>query len=204
MLGRLAAWVGVFALAAAASARATPITYTETATASGTLDGTSFTDATVTITLSTDTSTVVPDLASLGFDNTGVSTTVTVSGIGGSDTFADVFEAFAFPLGGGAGAAGITDVSGSNLVLLSTNNAAFATYNLKTAIGPLTGDESGFNPGLAFATTGGQLTLNSLTPFASTFTATVPAPEPATFTLTTLGLAGVVTRHRRRRVRSVS
>src|SRR5579862_1176439 len=64
-------------------ASAAPITYTETLTASGTLGGTTFTDALVTVTLTGDTSNVtagpVPHTDVLV--NTG-SATVSVSGIG--------------------------------------------------------------------------------------------------------------------------
>src|SRR5262249_21827250 len=60
--------------------------------------------------------------------------------------------------------------------ILDTFNSAFATYNLASSIGPLSGSPF-INPGLGFATTAGTLIFNAsgtLTFTATTGTATVP------------------------------
>jgi hypothetical protein len=57
--------------------------------------------------------------------------------------------------------------------ILYTVNAAFLTYELKTAIGPITDTALFDNPGFSFPTLGGDLILNS-SAAVSTFTAVTP------------------------------
>ncbi|RYG27556.1 hypothetical protein EON81_29935 [bacterium] len=78
-----------FALAAAASA--VPITFTLSAVASGSLNGTSFTDATVTVVGVGDTANNYTFMTALATD---VTATISVEGVG-ADTFAEPVRAFA-------------------------------------------------------------------------------------------------------------
>jgi hypothetical protein len=185
-------------------ARATPITYTEQLTGTGTIGGSTFTNALVTINLFGDTSTVSGSPGS--FERDFGTATVTVFGFG-TATFTDPqLWAFDNPFGGSGSTpvAGISDITAS-LLIADTNNVAFATYDLRTSIGPLAGPVA-INPGALFPTTMGNFALTSVSGNTSTFSATTSAavPEPATLTLITLGLTGLVTRYRRRSSRSTS
>jgi hypothetical protein len=79
---------------AASPSFGTPITYTESATASGSLDGISFTDATVFLSMTNNTTNVVASLVPI-FTNSGTAT-VSVGG-GPAVTFIDQDEVFSFP-----------------------------------------------------------------------------------------------------------
>src|SRR5262249_31601432 len=144
---------------------AAPITYTESATVSGTLGGTPFSGV-ITITGTGNTTGVFND----GIFRNNVSASFSISG-DGSGTFTDAIQVFD---NHAQAAAGFDDITLGQPSILDTFNSAFATYNLTTAIGPITGS-SFINPGLAFATTAGALVIN--TSGNSTFTATtVPGP----------------------------
>ena len=92
----------------------------------------------------------------------------------------------------GSQAAGIGDTLDGGLIpVLQTINAAFVSYDLTTAIGPLSGSSS-INSGEAFRTTAGDFILFSIGD--STFTATTnaaAAPEPSTLCLAGLGALGL-------------
>ena len=160
----------------AVPAHAVPIEYMQTATATGTLDGTAFTNALVTITVTGDTAVApsggTPQIYSLP------GATVTVAGVG-SDTLLDsgVFVNQA-PLN----RAGFYD-STANFIILATINNAFNTYALNTGIGPTSGG-SFVNPSQTFATAGG--TFNLTAAGNSTFSAAVPGP------ISGAGLPGVI------------
>jgi hypothetical protein len=82
--------------------------------------------------------------------------------------------------------------------MLFDNNAAFSTYALNTAIGPLAGDPGG-NPGASFPTSMGAFILNSSEndDHPATFTATVGSvPEPGTLGLLGAGIALFLIRRR--------
>jgi hypothetical protein len=68
-----------------------------------------------------------------------------------------------------------------------TLSAVFATYDLRTIIGPVSGGAI-FNPGSSFATSAGTLVIGSVSGGA-TFTATIP--EPSTWAMMLLGFAGL-------------
>lgn len=149
----------LFAIAGTlAPVHAVPITYTVAATGTGSLGASTFTNALVTITLTGDTSGVT---GTGPFFNAGP-TTVNVAGIG-TATFTNLIQVF----DNLAGVAGIEDF-GVNLDILDTSNAAFTSYDLKSAIGPLSGS-SLFNPGALFPTDLGNFSLTSVG--NSTFTA---------------------------------
>jgi hypothetical protein len=158
----------VLSLGLAAPAHAAPIEYMETATATGTLDGTSFTNALVTITVTGDTAAAPPGLGPQFYSLPGA--TVSVAG-DGSDTLlhSEVFVNVDF--------AGFADSSLGPASILDTNNSAFLTYTLNTAIGPTSGLPF-INSGEAFATAGGTFVLTSISG-DSTFSATITAvPGP--------------------------
>ncbi len=166
------------------------ITYTEEAVVTGTVGATPFTSALLQLTFVGDTANVTG--GPTFFTNSAGTLTFSIAGVG-SGTITDsmrVFDnqTFAPPAAGIGGT-----VVGT---LLATFNAAFATYDLTTAIGPITGD-SFIRTDLSFGTTLGALNLQAAR--QSTFTASVGSvPEPATFGLMGLGFGALVLMRRRR------
>ena len=164
------------------NAKASTITYTESATVSGSLNGVSFASKLLTLTGTGDTANItngVPIAIHL-------TATFGVAGVG-SGTFTDTFEVFDNQ---GAAVAGFEDIA-QPANLLDTANNAFATYNLSTSIGPLTGS-SLINPGFSFPTTAGALILNSAGDATFTAVVTPVVPLPAALPLFASGLAGLV------------
>jgi hypothetical protein len=161
-------------------ALAIPITYTESDTANGSLNGVIFNNANIVLTMSSDTTNIT------GPTNVG---TLTLSINGGAPvTFTDPTQVFAVATASPpGGAAGFTDKAIPDDIL-DVSNGSFATYNLATAIGPLTGPTT-FNADTPFPTTGGAFILTAVGSTA-TFTAT-PVPEPSSLALFTLALVGL-------------
>ena len=171
----------VISFIAASPSFGSQITYTEQVTASGVFNGSLFTDADVLLTMNNNTtnvSTVDSDI----FINSG---TATVSIDGGTPfTFINpilVFSDQSLSVGG------FSD-SGENEDILDIVSDSFATYDLKTSIGPLVG--IGENTGGSFPTTGGALELDQVGDV--TFTATTTGvPEGSTWMMMLLGFAGL-------------
>ena len=163
--------------------RAEMITYTDTFTASGTLGTQTFTNAKVTITGTGDTANIVS--SGLNIFNP-VTATVTIAGIG-TATFTDSISAEDQQ---GFSHADFADESTLGHLVISTSNSVFATYDLTSSIGPISGSSTSFPQG--FGTDGGTLTFTSFSD--STFTATLSTatPEPASLTLLGLGATGLV------------
>lgn len=173
--------------------QAAPITYTFRQLGSGSLGGTLFTDAQVTLVLTGDTG-AVQSPSSGSYRNTGPAT-VTVAGLG-TATFTIAMRVFANNTVRGVGIS--RDSDGRDLLdVLSV--PALSAYALDLAIGPLTGTPGG-NPGVAFSTTAGDFLLSSsvTTNRLSTFTASLDSdvPEPASIGLVTLGIVVLLRRLR--------
>ena len=168
LCGRLG-FIGIAGLMAAGAkllvvspALAIPITYTEADTANGSLNGVIFNNANIVLTMSSNTTTVN------GPTNVGT-LTLSING-GASVTFTDPTFAFAVDTASPpGGAAGFTDKAIPDDIL-DVSNGSFATYNLATAIGPLTGPTT-FNADTPFPTTGGAFILTTVGS-TGTFTAT--------------------------------
>ena len=169
-----------------------PITYTESATLSGSLDGIGFQNAVATLTLIGDTSNIHNDG---NFRNPGTAS-ITIEGFAPAD-FTDLIEVF---VNQGAQAAGFDDITLGQASILDTLDAAFGSYDLSTAIGPITNTPF-FRPDLVYGTYSGDLIITDTS--NSTFSAVTDTavPEPMTFSFLGLGLAamGVGARIRRRR-----
>jgi hypothetical protein len=170
-----------------------PITYTDQATASGRLGSQIFNNALITLEFDGDTGNVT---GSLGFfTNTAGLFTVSVSGIG-TAIFTDSMQVFDNQTATPA-AAGFADQSvccaGS---VLDTFSTVFASYNLTTPIGPISGT-SFIRPDLTFNTTLGGLNITSTG--NSTFAAGAPVPEPNNLILVGTGVFLICYRLRRKR-----
>jgi hypothetical protein len=187
----LAALVGLVGFG---EARADPITYTFTGTASGSLGANAFTNASFTIVSTADTSQVTMTGPGI-FHIPDLTATVSVAGLGTAAFTIPTINVSNQNLPGAGFSAPDQD-----LAILFELNQAFASYDLTTSIGPLSGPPE-FNSGFHFATTSGDFVLNSVSGDV-TFTAQAsPAPEPSALALFGLGaaaLAGWRWRQRRR------
>ena len=116
------------------------------------------------------------------FENVGTAT-VSVGG-GPAVTFTDPTQVFSNQ---SDPAVGFEDLSVDDI--LDTFSASFATYELKTSIGPIVGSGA-INAGSSFATTGGAFVLTSVGD--ATFTAATNAiPEPSSWAMMLIGFAGL-------------
>jgi hypothetical protein len=201
----------VFTILAAAlfcsftQAQASPISYSLTTTASGTLGGTSFTNALLTVTLTGDTANVTPGPVPFTdvLENPGIAT-VSVSGFA-TATFTDSIVIVStlndVALLGGGPAVLLLDYTTDTGILLQTGST-FSTYDLRGPLGPLSGTggvASGSHVTPIFPTTAGNLTWAIGQPLGtSTFTA-VATPEPGTLVFLGSGLAAVFARRRYKR-----
>jgi hypothetical protein len=169
-------------LAVAAGAQGALITITEQITDSGFLDGTSFTNALVTVTLQGDTNNVT---SSLGIFSVIGTASVNVVGLS-SDTLTGTLSAYSDTLFESGG------IETATTVVLATDDAAFGTYDMNTSIGPLVGQAFIANPS-DVPTAGGTFGLDATTN-QSTFTATVAGssvPEPGSMVLLGAGIAAI-------------
>ncbi len=167
------------AMSAATSALADPITYTMVGTqASGSLGGTMFSDATVTLTMIDDTMNVIDDVTDSIFYNPGTATVTVVEG-GGLPTLTATFTDTIWVYSTQTPPAGVGFYdTGVNSDIFDNFSSSFEGYDLKTPIGPIISDMTGNSPPLSFPTSDGNFILSGL-PATATFTATVAVPEPA-------------------------
>jgi hypothetical protein len=173
-------------ICAAGAAKAVPITMTEQATASGFLDGSTFTNALVTVMFFGDTANVITlEPGVLGISGTG---TATVAGIG-TDTFSDTLQVYLYASGGRVGFE--DNSASSSSVVLETDNSGTNGWGLTTSIGPLTGP-SFIATSESNSMVNGTFGILSVSGNTSTFTATVGAvPEPGSFLMLGVGIAGI-------------
>jgi hypothetical protein len=174
------------------------ITYTETVIASGSLNGTAFTNASLTISATANTTQIISGGGGF-FSVIPTSNSFTITGVGSGSFTSSIFDVFVNQtFSSPSAAAGFGGDGGASI--LDTFNSAFSTYALATAIGPISGS-SFINSGSSFATTAGGFVLTSTTGNVS-FTAT-PAGVPEPSSLAMCGVAGmiglVVARMRRKR-----
>jgi PEP-CTERM motif len=183
----------IFSLVFALHAHADTVTYTETATVTGSLGGTPFTNATVTLSGTGETANITSIFTNI-YDLL-LPVSVQVSGIPGTYTFTDFVQVAANQNVSGAG---FGDVS-VDLAILFTDASAFSSYNLASSIGPISGTPVG-NPLYHFPTTGGSLILNDVSSVSFQAVDQSPGvtPEPSSFALLGTGILALAGTARRR------
>ena len=181
---------------ASSAAQAAPIIYTETATASGTLNGVPFTDSALVLTYVGDTANVSSLLPGLLQDANGIAL-FSVADVGAGIFTGGLAMSLSNNTRGAAGFVANTTNPNQNsvspngpigfaqgVILATYNPAVFTTYDLTTALGPVTGpaifDEHASAGPVIFPTTAGNLSLTSASDV--TYTARL-VPEPASLAL---------------------
>ncbi|MGB7761798.1 MAG: hypothetical protein WBL61_18340 [Bryobacteraceae bacterium] len=161
---------------------ADPIVFTIGGDATGTVDGTAFTDAAFTFTVTTDTSLIESyggGGGDLGYETPFVAgAEISIAGFA-PGTFSDteqIFVSNTFSL------VGITDFAAGDL--LDGANSAFTTYNLQSSIGPVPlSDLEALGSLDVFPTSLGNVTLDSATNVYFTAAPPIVTPEPETWAL---------------------
>jgi hypothetical protein len=194
---RLLGLAGLTLILTAPSSYANTITITQTGFGSGAIGSMSFTDAAFTITEIGDTSDVTSFSEGELFADTFAS--ISISGVGTLDftsptsTFVnnDLDEVgFGFP---------------SRDLSEGPTNPAFATWNMLSSIGPISGKEELLQWKLSPVDTSGGVLVFNRGLSDTVFTATVStAPEPRTLPLLGIGLAGMMIFVTRRKTAEVN
>jgi hypothetical protein len=183
------------------AADADQIQFTQTGTGSGTLGGTPFSNLSFTISAIGDTSNIFPDphpgVDALNVDNDSASIT-----LGNLGTFQFTSGTKFFVNHGNLTVGFSRAVAPGNDLYNGPTDSSFATWDMTTSIGPISGIGRLFqwlaagldNP--AVTTTGGDLIFDDAMDIPVTFTATVTVPEPSTLALLTLGALGLLARRK--------
>ena len=193
---RFLATAAVLGLIAGASgqARAELITFTETAIASGSLGGTPYINALITLTSTADTTAVTENSGFFSVINTSATVDVPLIGTAAFAITTTTFDNQTFV----PPAAGIS----SGISILDTFSDTFGSYDLKSSIGPIVGPAF-INSNEPFSTSLGDFIITSVSGDV-TFTAVLQGavPEPGTFgmagTAVIVGLGASWYRKRRR------
>jgi hypothetical protein len=176
------------------AASAVTITYTESFNATGTANGNPF-NGTVTFTLTSDTSLVFSNCDGLGSNvfctPQNLTASFSIQGIG-AGTFTGPWDVFDNQ---GVSAAGFTDNAIQDIVDLSS--PVFATYDLKSAVGPVNSSYYFVLTGVPIGSSLGNIIIGSYSG-TPTFTATIGTPDPASITLFGSGVIGLAAVLRRR------
>jgi hypothetical protein len=146
--------VALLASTAAAAVQAAPITYTVTSTATGTLGSSSFTNAPITVTLTGDTTAVVPYLGIAGTLLNHGAGVVTIAGLGSANLTGSivVLSTNTVLVQGFSGVVIAQEDAGhppntSVTGILGATGPTFLGYNLQTPLGPVSGPGGVFNDG---------------------------------------------------------
>jgi len=168
------------AMAVGKLAGAGPITFTISTTGSGTLGASTFTDATITFTQVSDTALIGSCFSAIDLCSpTSTANTLTLQGLG-TFTITDPTRFFDNP----GGSVGVDD-SNTFIDAISEHDAAFVSYNMQTALGPISNTVS--SPKYTgMGTSGGAFsyTGNSTVATFRAVTGVSAVPEPGS-----LGLA---------------
>jgi hypothetical protein len=187
----IAMTIGVM-IASGRASEAGLITYTETVNGYGSFGGVDFSDQLITITLTTDTSQITNPSAGLLRTNTAL-TTISVAGIGTGTLQTHAFNNQT------ANAFGFSTGVGAQPDILDVQNAAFASYNHQSAIGPIVGIAI-INTDAAFSTTIGDFVISSTSSDVTMQATLASVPEPSSLALCGIaGAAGLIAARVRRK-----
>lgn len=174
----------VLTFTAAMSVKSAPISYIFKGTATGTLNGTPFSTAAMIITAQGDTANVFTE-SDGRFFNVMLATSITITGVG-SGTI-DSEYVFDNPTGQKVGF-GVTTIPNCCDIIQQVNGV-YGSYDLKSAIGPIAAPA---NLSLAdWVDVPTSLGLMTVTDMSENSFQAVVVPEPCTFPVLAMGLAGL-------------